>query len=43
MSGYFSLLHLRQSGQHVHHYNISFYKISNKLLFNDDFSYKYIL
>lgn len=29
--------------QHIHHYNISFYKISNKLLYNDDFSYKYIL
>ena len=25
--------------QHIHHYDISFYKISNKLLYNDDFSY----
>lgn len=35
MSGYFSLLHLRQSNM--------FTKVCNKLLYNDDFSYKYIL
>ena len=43
MSGYFCLLHLRQSNIFTIIYNISFYNICNKLLYNDDFSYKYIL